>query len=76
MILSDVTERKKAESELKKLKDELVVQVDEKTRELKERITELERFREATIDREFRIKELRDEINRLKADRSPAGFSE
>ena len=40
--------------------------VAEKTSELKDRIRELERFHEATIDREFRIKELRDEIELLR----------
>lgn len=62
----DVTERKMLELELIKLKDSLEEKVKEKTQELNERIAELERFREATIDREFRLKELRDEINRLK----------
>jgi len=34
---------------------------------LKDRLTELERFHAATIEREFRIKQLRDEIAALKA---------
>ena len=65
-FIMDVTERKNAENELRELKDDLENQVEEKTKELKERIIELERFHEATIEREFRIKELRDEIERLK----------
>lgn len=69
VLLSDVTERRTAERALQQLKDQLEQQVEEKTQELKERIRELERFREATIDREFRIKELRDEIAGLKNDR-------
>jgi hypothetical protein len=40
--------------------------IKEKTLQLQERVEELERFHEATIDREYRIKELRDEIDRLK----------
>ncbi len=62
----DITERKKTEAELKKLKENLEDEVQEKTKELKERVSELERFHSATIEREFRIKELRDEIERLK----------
>jgi PAS domain S-box-containing protein len=62
----DVTDRKMAEMELLKLKESLENAVDEKTKELNERIAELERFHDATIDRELRIKELRDEIKRLK----------
>lgn len=34
--------------------------------ELEEKITELDRFRAATIEREFRMKELRDEVDSLK----------
>lgn len=37
--------------------------------ELKNKLHELERFRKATIDREFRMKELCDEIKRLKAEK-------
>jgi PAS domain S-box-containing protein len=66
-ILSiDITERKKTEEALRKLKDELEEQVEEKTKELKDRVLELERFQDATIEREFRIKELRDELQKLK----------
>lgn len=37
--------------------------------ELDKKVNELERFRKATIEREFRIKELNDEIERLKAEK-------
>jgi PAS domain S-box-containing protein len=62
----DITDRKKAEEDLRKMKDRLQDEVEEKTKELNERIAELERFRDATIEREFRIKELRDELEQLK----------
>ncbi|MBI5746235.1 MAG: HAMP domain-containing protein [Nitrospirae bacterium] len=39
--------------------------VRERTRDLQQRLDELERFREATVHREFRIKELRDKIAEL-----------
>lgn len=65
-MIHDITARVKAERELRILKENLEVEVEEKTQELRERIAELERFQEATIEREFRIKELRDEIERLK----------
>jgi PAS domain S-box-containing protein len=67
---SDITKRKNDEQELKKLKDNLQSTVDEQTHLLKERLIELERFHEATIEREFRIKELRDEVERLNAMRN------
>lgn len=66
-MIHDITERIKAERELRILKENLEVEVEEKTQELRERIAELERFRDATIEREFRIKELRDEIEKLKS---------
>ncbi len=61
--VEDITQRKKAEQELRKLKDDLQTKVDEQTKELKKRVAELERFHKATIDREFRIKELRDKLD-------------
>lgn len=64
-----ITRQKQTETELRKFKGELETQVKEKTQELQERIRELERFHDATIEREFRIKELQQEINRLKGDR-------
>jgi PAS domain S-box-containing protein len=66
-MIHDITARIKAERELRILKENLEVEVEEKTQELRQRITELERFQEATIEREFRIKELRDEIKLLKS---------
>ena len=62
----DITDRKKAENELRKLKENLESEVKQKTKELQKRVAELERFQEATIEREFRIKELRDELELLK----------
>ena len=64
--VKNITERKQAEEELHKLKEELEMKVAEQTGELSKKVKELERFRDATIDREFRMKELRDEIEKLK----------
>ncbi len=66
-MIHDITARIKAERELRILKENLEVEVEEKTQELRQRIAELERFQEATIEREFRIKELRDDIEKLKS---------
>jgi len=63
----DISEQIRVEKELRALKDDLERQVEEKTHDLQIRIEELERFHQATIQREFRIKELRDEIERLKS---------
>ncbi|MFP4025749.1 MAG: PAS domain S-box protein [Thiohalospira sp.] len=66
MFIRDITSRKEAEKELQKLKENLESQVKEKTHELKERIKELEHFRDVTIEREIRMEELRNEIDLLK----------
>lgn len=65
-FIMDITDRRAAENELRELKNNLEVEISEKSIELQARIKELERFYEATIDREFRIKELRQEIEELK----------
>jgi hypothetical protein len=65
----DITDDKRASLELQELKEELEIQVSTKTEELQKRVLELERLQQATIDREFRIKELRDEIERLKREK-------
>jgi PAS domain S-box-containing protein len=62
----DITKHKHLEEELVKAKSDLTHIIEERTIELKERIVELERFHDATIDRELRMKELRDEVVRLK----------
>ncbi len=62
----DNTERKKAEDVIKKLNESLEQKVAERTKELAEKINELERFKDATVNRELRMKELRDEIAALK----------
>ena len=59
----DVEERTK---ELEEAREALGNTVSERTAELYEKLGELERFRTATIDREFRIEELNMEIARLK----------
>ncbi|MCF8362696.1 MAG: PAS domain S-box protein [Prolixibacteraceae bacterium] len=63
----EILQRKKAQEALRELANELEDKVNEKTRELQERVELLERFHDATIDREFRIKELRKEIEQLKS---------
>jgi len=58
---------KKRTKELEQAKVGLEKTVGEGTKELKARLEELERFRKATIDREFRMKELLDELEKLRA---------
>lgn len=64
--ITDITERKSNEEAIYNLNSVLEKKFEEKTKELKEKLIELEHFHDATIDRELRIKELRNEIERLK----------
>jgi PAS domain S-box-containing protein len=64
-IVRDITERKKMETELKEMNALLEQKVEQKTRELQDRVIELERFYKATIDRELRMKEMRTQIEEL-----------
>lgn len=53
-------------TELKELQESLEKKVEERTKELQERIDELEKFRKLTVGRELRMVELKEEIERLK----------
>jgi PAS domain S-box-containing protein len=70
--VQDITDRKRSEEELKQYRDQLEDLVKKRTdelekanAELKEKNVELERFHDATVDREFRMKELRNRIEEL-----------
>lgn len=65
-FVSDITERKSTEQELKKHRENLEELVKERTIDLEEKNIELERFNNLFVDREIRIKELRNEIENLK----------
>jgi PAS domain S-box-containing protein len=65
-LIGEIVSRKIAQKELLKLNEQLEKKIAEKTQALNERVSELERFHDATIQREFRIKELREEIEQLK----------
>ena len=68
-LIGEIVNRKISEKQIRELNEGLESLVSEKTKELKERIEELERFYEATINREYRIKELTEEIDLLKKSR-------
>lgn len=64
-VITEITMLKQTENDLRRLKDELEIKVSERTKELQERVNDLERFREATVDRELRMKELREKVEKL-----------
>ena len=70
-IIADITERKKAEKELKKYHDHLEELIKERTKELENKNKELERYNRLFEGREFRIKELKDKVKELEKKNSP-----
>lgn len=62
----DITPLKQANDENQTLRDSLEMQVELKTTELNIKIAELESFYQATIDRELRMEELRNELDNQK----------
>ena len=66
VAIVDITEHKKVENELRVHRDHLAELVEEKTAEIQKKYNELNRQFSVMVNREFRIKELRDEIKELK----------
>ncbi|MCF7919307.1 MAG: PAS domain S-box protein [Candidatus Cloacimonetes bacterium] len=65
-ISRDITKRKLVELELANHKEHLEEMIQERTQKLEEQKTDLENFNRLFVGREFRIKELRDEVKELK----------
>ena len=65
-VISDITERKHLALELQLHRDNLEKLVKERTKELESNNEELEKLNQLFVGREFRIKELKEENDRLK----------
>ncbi|NOR44662.1 MAG: PAS domain S-box protein, partial [Candidatus Delongbacteria bacterium] len=63
-VFKDITEQKKLEYELKKHHEHLEELVNERTKELEDKNNDLERLNKLFVNRESRIKELRDELKK------------
>jgi len=67
-VVSNITERKKIENEVLKYQENLEELVVERTENLEKKNKELERFNDLFVDREFRIKELKERILKLESE--------
>ncbi len=67
-VTRDITEQKRDRAEILKLKEGLEKEVEAKTKELREKVNDLQRFVDATVERELRMKELFEENEKLKAE--------
>lgn len=65
-VFKDITDRLKAERDLKEHKEMLEDIVKERTQKLEEQKADLIAMNKVFVGRELRIKELRDEVNALK----------
>jgi PAS domain S-box-containing protein len=64
-VSRDITERKQWVEEISRHRDHLEELVKARTAELEQKNAELERFNNLFVDREFRVKELRDRVAEL-----------
>jgi PAS domain S-box-containing protein len=66
-IITNITERKRAEEKILRLNDELEQKVRERTSELERRNHELEEMNKAFVGRELRMVELKERVRELEA---------
>lgn len=64
-LAKDITDRKRAESEIIKLNEELEQRIAARTTELTAKTNELERINKVFVDRELRMRELKERIAEL-----------
>lgn len=69
-LVRDITERKKAEEEIRMLNEELEQRVQERTAELEKKNAELERMNRLFVGRELRMIELKERIRALEERRA------
>jgi PAS domain S-box-containing protein len=70
-IMRDVTEQKKIDKELERSRMHLEELVNERTVELKAKISEIERINRLFVDRELRMIELKERIRELEREEKP-----
>lgn len=73
-VLTDITERRRQEEEIRHLNaslEERVRELQQSRLELHEKLTDLEQFEDAVVGRELKMIEMEKELERLKAEKPP-----
>ena len=65
-MVRQIASRKEAEVDRQRVLDQLELLVDERTKDLKKKINELEKWQRLTTGREVKMKQLKEEIQNLK----------
>ncbi len=65
-MVEDITEQKKLEEEVALHTEELELGVKARTKELQDKVEELEQFERLTVDREIRMTELKQQIEKMR----------
>lgn len=66
VMVEDITRRKELEEEVTLHAGDLESKINERTKAMQEKVDELERFQRLTVDRELRMTELKQEIEKMR----------
>lgn len=75
VMVEDITRRKELENEVTLHAGDLESKINERTKAIQEKVDELERFQRLTVDREIRMTELKQEIEKMRVKLESAGLN-
>lgn len=75
VMVEDITRRKELENEVTLHAGDLESRINERTKAIQEKVDELERFQRLTVDRELRMTELKQEIEKMRIKLESAGLN-
>ncbi len=74
VMVEDITKRKELENEVVLRAGDLEQKINERTKSIQDKVDDLERFQRLTVDRELRMTELKQEIERMRAKLEELGY--
>lgn len=75
VMVEDITERKALQAKIDEYAKDLEGKINERTKDLESKIVELERFQKLTVDREIRMTELKQQIEKMRVKLESLGVS-